>query len=99
MVPTGRATRSPGTPPSPAGPRRLPWSGDPTADRLLAQDPLALLIGFVLDQQVTVQTAFRGPCGCGSGPGPWTRSGWPASTPRSWARSSPPRRRSTAFPR
>ena len=61
MVPTARATRSPGTPPSPAGPRRLPWSGDPAADRLLAQDPLALLIGFVLDQQVTVQTAFRGP--------------------------------------
>ena len=28
---------------------------------LLARDPLALLIGFVLDQQVSVQTAFSGP--------------------------------------
>ena len=31
------------------------------ANRLLAQDPLALLIGFALDQQVTVPTAFAGP--------------------------------------
>ena len=30
-------------------------------DALLASDPLALLIGFVLDQQVTVQKAFAGP--------------------------------------
>ena len=35
--------------------------GDPVADRLLAEDPLALLIGFALDQQVTVQKAFSGP--------------------------------------
>ena len=33
-------------------PDRLPWTGDDEADRLLAADPLALLIGFVLDQQV-----------------------------------------------
>ena len=31
------------------------------ANQLIAQDPLALLIGFALDQQVTVQTAFSGP--------------------------------------
>jgi len=31
------------------------------ACRLLAQDPAAFLIGFILDQQVTVQKAFRGP--------------------------------------
>jgi uncharacterized HhH-GPD family protein len=31
------------------------------ANELLARDPLALLIGFVLDQQVTVQKAFMGP--------------------------------------
>ena len=31
------------------------------ANELLAQDPLALLIGFALDQQVTVPTAFAGP--------------------------------------
>lgn len=39
----------------------LPWTGDGEADRLNAADPLALLIGFVLDQQVTVQKAFAGP--------------------------------------
>jgi uncharacterized HhH-GPD family protein len=40
---------------------RLHFSGDPEADRLIATDPLALLIGFVLDQQVTLQKAFSGP--------------------------------------
>jgi uncharacterized HhH-GPD family protein len=39
----------------------LPFTGNDEADRLLAQDPLALLIGFALDQQVTVQKAFSGP--------------------------------------
>ena len=39
----------------------LPFTGDDTADRLLVADPLALLIGFELDQQVTVQKAFSGP--------------------------------------
>ncbi|MDP8905220.1 MAG: DNA repair protein [Chloroflexota bacterium] len=42
-------------------PERLPYTGDDEADRLLARDPLALLIGFVLDQQVTLQKAFAGP--------------------------------------
>ncbi|CAN5548380.1 HhH-GPD-type base excision DNA repair protein [soil metagenome] len=42
-------------------PERLPFTGDDEADRLLAADPLALLIGFVLDQQVTLQKAFSGP--------------------------------------
>jgi uncharacterized HhH-GPD family protein len=40
---------------------RLSFTGDDEADRLLASDPLALLIGFALDQQVTVQKAFSGP--------------------------------------
>ena len=40
---------------------RLPYTGDEEADRLLASDPLALLIGFVLDQQVPLQKAFSGP--------------------------------------
>ena len=39
----------------------LPFTGNDEADRLLASDPLALLIGFALDQQVTVQKAFSGP--------------------------------------
>jgi len=40
---------------------RLPFTGDDEADRLLVAEPLALLIGFALDQQVTVQKAFSGP--------------------------------------
>lgn len=39
----------------------LPYTGDPAADQFLAEDPLALLIGLALDQQVPVQKAFRGP--------------------------------------
>jgi uncharacterized HhH-GPD family protein len=39
----------------------LHFTGDAEADALLAREPLALLIGFVLDQQVTVQAAFTGP--------------------------------------
>ncbi len=45
----------------PIPPDHLPFTGNPDADALLAQDPLALLIGFALDQQVTVQKAFSGP--------------------------------------
>ncbi|MEP6469708.1 MAG: HhH-GPD-type base excision DNA repair protein [Chloroflexota bacterium] len=44
-----------------APPERLYFTGDDAADRLLASDPLALLIGFALDQQVPVQKAFSGP--------------------------------------
>jgi uncharacterized HhH-GPD family protein len=42
-------------------PTRLYFTGDDEADRFLAEEPLALLVGFVLDQQVTVQKAFSGP--------------------------------------
>lgn len=42
-------------------PTSLPFTGDDEANRLLADEPLALLIGFALDQQVTVQKAFSGP--------------------------------------
>jgi uncharacterized HhH-GPD family protein len=42
-------------------PATLPFTGDPEADALIARDPLALLIGFELDQQVPLQKAFRGP--------------------------------------
>ena len=42
-------------------PDALHFTGDAAADALIAKDPLALLIGFALDQQVTVQTAFAGP--------------------------------------
>ncbi len=39
----------------------LPFTGNEEADALVSEDPLALLIGFALDQQVTVQKAFAGP--------------------------------------
>ncbi len=42
-------------------PAALHYTGDAAADAFLAAEPLALLVGFVLDQQVTVQKAFSGP--------------------------------------
>jgi uncharacterized HhH-GPD family protein len=39
----------------------LHLSQDPTADQLLSEDPLALLIGMVLDQQVPLERAFSAP--------------------------------------
>ena len=42
-------------------PERLHYTGNDEADELLAREPFALLIGFALDQQVPVQTAFSGP--------------------------------------
>jgi uncharacterized HhH-GPD family protein len=42
-------------------PDRLHFTDDDDANALIASDPMALLIGFVLDQQVTVQKAFSGP--------------------------------------
>jgi len=39
----------------------IPITGDAEADRLLVRDPLALLIGMLLDQQVPMEWAFRGP--------------------------------------
>jgi len=42
-------------------PEALYFTEDDAANRLLAKDPFALLVGFALDQQVTVQQAFLGP--------------------------------------
>jgi uncharacterized HhH-GPD family protein len=39
----------------------LPVTGDPEADKLLVDDPLALTIGMLLDQQVPMEWAFSGP--------------------------------------
>jgi uncharacterized HhH-GPD family protein len=44
-----------------AAPERLYFTDSDEANELIAREPLALLIGFVLDQQVTVQSAFTGP--------------------------------------
>jgi uncharacterized HhH-GPD family protein len=42
-------------------PDRLHFTDSDDANRLIATDPMALLVGFVLDQQITVQKAFSGP--------------------------------------
>jgi uncharacterized HhH-GPD family protein len=42
-------------------PEALWFTEDEAACHLLADDPFALLVGFALDQQVTVQQAFLGP--------------------------------------
>jgi uncharacterized HhH-GPD family protein len=42
-------------------PDRLYFTDSDEANQLIASDPMALLIGFALDQQVTVQKAFSGP--------------------------------------
>jgi uncharacterized HhH-GPD family protein len=44
-----------------AAPPKIPITGDDATDRLLEKDPLALLIGMLLDQQVPMEWAFRGP--------------------------------------
>jgi uncharacterized HhH-GPD family protein len=44
-----------------AAPDRLYFTESDEANELIAHEPLALLIGFALDQQVSVQSAFTGP--------------------------------------
>jgi uncharacterized HhH-GPD family protein len=41
--------------------RPLRLAQDPDADQLLARDPLALLVGMLLDQRMPLEWAFRGP--------------------------------------
>ena len=42
-------------------PEQLFFTESEEANRLIASDPMALLVGFALDQQVSVQKAFSGP--------------------------------------
>jgi uncharacterized HhH-GPD family protein len=42
-------------------PERLYFTDSDESNALIAEDPFALLVGFALDQQVTVQKAFAGP--------------------------------------
>jgi uncharacterized HhH-GPD family protein len=42
-------------------PEQLFFTESEEANRFIASDPMALLVGFALDQQVTVQKAFEGP--------------------------------------
>jgi uncharacterized HhH-GPD family protein len=39
----------------------VPVTGNPEADQLLTDDPLALMIGMLLDQQIPMEWAFAGP--------------------------------------
>jgi uncharacterized HhH-GPD family protein len=55
-----KSTTAPSTKTPPNTPV-LAVTGDPDADRLLVEDPLALVIGMLLDQQVPMEWAFRGP--------------------------------------
>ena len=43
------------------GNRKLCLTQDPEADQLLGDNPFALLIGMMLDQQIPMETAFAGP--------------------------------------
>ena len=45
----------------PARPAALHFTADPEANRLLAAEPLAALLGMLLDQQVTMEWAFGAP--------------------------------------
>jgi uncharacterized HhH-GPD family protein len=40
---------------------RLQLTQDPVADTLLSEDPFALLVGMLLDQQIAMEVAFAGP--------------------------------------
>ncbi|WIX79870.1 HhH-GPD-type base excision DNA repair protein [Amycolatopsis carbonis] len=41
--------------------REVHLSGDAEADKLLSEDPVALLVGMLLDQQISMEVAFLGP--------------------------------------
>jgi hypothetical protein len=49
---------------------KLCLAQDPEADQLLSENPSALLIGMVLDQQIPLETAFSGPKFKSQGLGP-----------------------------
>ena len=60
---TPKAAQPPHSPPATIKfvPDRLYFTDSDEANKLIATDPMALLIGFALDQQITVQKAFDGP--------------------------------------
>lgn len=40
---------------------RIAFTGEPEADRLLTDNPFALVVGMLLDQQIAMEVAFLGP--------------------------------------
>jgi hypothetical protein len=79
-------------------PDRLHYTGNDEADALLAHDPFALLVGFALDQQVPVPTAFQGPLKLKQRLGTLDPGQIAATDPAGSKRSSARSRRSTASP-
>lgn len=63
-------------------------TGDAAADALLTEDPLALLIGMLLDQQVPMEKAFTSPAVLAERMGT-TREGAPALDVRAIAEADP----------
>jgi uncharacterized HhH-GPD family protein len=61
LAPGGAAVKEYDRAVATTAPERLFYTDDDEANVLIARDPLALLVGFVLDQQVPVQKAFSGP--------------------------------------
>ncbi len=59
-VPPGRVGRTGGVPQDVPVPT-IRIAQDPAADDLLGRDPLALLLGMLLDQQFPMERAFAGP--------------------------------------
>ena len=78
--------------------RRLHITGDEHADQLLTDDPFALLVGMLLDQQYPMEHAFRGRPRSSTGSALWTPRRSRRPTRRSSRRWPRPRRRSTASP-
>ena len=76
-------------------PDRLYFTDSDEANALIASDPMALLVGFALDQQVTVQKAFAGPLASASASAPSTPPRWPPPISKRCSARSP---RSTASP-
>jgi len=72
------------------------WTENPEANELLDTDPLALLIGMVLDQQVKMEKAFIGPYELKKRLGGLDARAIASMTPTSWTRSSASARRCTA---
>lgn len=60
-------------------------TGDPAADQVLTDDPFALLVGMLLDQQYPMEHAFRGPAKVLERLGTLAPSGLAAADPEAFA--------------
>ena len=67
--------------------KALPFTDAPVADRLLVAGPMALLLGFVIDQQVPLERAFSAPAKSLERLGTMTPEGLLAADPTSVERA------------